>query len=76
MIPPALATPSGGQISGPSVRVPTPSFTDLAGYDQWCRQWMVEWNRTAVTDPDEWERIAIRVEGLLRKINGQQQEAA
>ena len=58
--------------------IPTPSFTDLAGYDQWCRQHMVEWNRLAATDPPdpEWERIAIRVEGLLRKINGQQQEAA
>lgn len=56
--------------------IPPPDFNTLDGYDKWCARHMVEFNRLSVTNESEYERIAIRIEGLLRRINEQQQEAA
>lgn len=48
--------------------IAVPSFADLAGYDDWCLKNMREWNRLAVTDPKEWEKIARQIETLLERI--------
>lgn len=56
--------------------IPTPSFRTLAQYDEWSAAHMVAMNRLAVTNPQEWERLAIRIEGLLRAINTNRQAAA
>ncbi len=37
----------------------------LAEYDAWCRAHMVEFNRLAVTDPAEWERVATRIDVMF-----------
>ena len=39
-----------------------------ADYDAWCLKHMVAWNRLAVADPAEWERIACRVDALLERL--------
>lgn len=39
-----------------------------AEYDAWCLSNMVAFNRLAVADPREWERIACRVDALLERL--------
>lgn len=39
-----------------------------ADYDAWCRAHMREFNRLAVTDPEEWERVACRVDAVLERL--------
>ena len=42
--------------------IDTSKCRTYADYDAWCRSNMIAWNRVAVTDPVEWERIACRVD--------------
>ena len=53
-----------------------PTFTTLAGYDDWSRRNMVAFNRLAVDDPAEWERIACAIANILYRISLNRKEAA
>lgn len=37
-------------------------WKDRAEYEQWWRQNVVAFNRLAVTDPEEWERVVQAIE--------------
>ena len=56
--------------------IPTPTFRTLAEREVWWREHVVELNRLSVTDPQEWERLTIRIEGLLAAIARREREAA
>ncbi len=44
-------------------------WKDRAAFERWWRQNVIAFNRLAVTDPREWERIAKHVEEFQRSRN-------
>ena len=47
-----------------------PDWKDCAAFEAWWKTNVIAFNRLSVTDPQEWERVAKRVEAFQVKHRG------